>query len=79
MANNGLVADDLRNALIKEMDGKVSFPRMGTLPEYQADTGTYAKFSEHPRKEVSEDLDDINAERVRYLLNIDDALIEILI
>ncbi len=78
MANNGLVADELRNALIKEMDRKVSLPRMGSLSEYPVDTGAYSKFSVLRRKEVSEDLDDINAERARYLLNIDDALIELL-
>jgi len=41
---------------------------MGSLPEYPADTGTYAKFSVIRRKEVSEDLDDISAERASYLL-----------
>ena len=77
MANNGLVADDLRNALIKEMDSSISFPRMGSLPEYPGDTGTYAKFNVRRRKEVSEDLDDINSERASYLLNTDDALMEL--
>ncbi len=78
MANNGLVADNIRKAFIKEMDGKVSFPMTGSLPEYPVDTGNYAKFSAGMKEEVCEDLDDINAERARYLLNIDDALIELL-
>lgn len=76
MTNNGLVADDLRNALIKEMDRKVSLPG-GSLPEYPVGTGTYSKFSVLGRQEVSEYLDDINTERARYLLNTDDALIEL--
>ncbi len=79
MVNNGLIADNIHNVLIKEMNRKISFPNVGLFANDQIDDGDYAKSEVIIRKEVSSNLDEINADRVRYLLNIDDALIEILI
>ncbi len=79
MVNNGLIADNIRNVLIKEMNRKISFPNAGLFYDNQIGVGGHANSEVIIRREISSNLDEINADRIRYLLNIDDALIEILI
>lgn len=83
MANNGLVADDVRvrnvrEALLEEMDLKLPFPNRSVFSDYPVDEGNFVNSSVVRRKDTHEELDEIHTERARYLLNIDDALIELL-
>ncbi len=76
MESNGLISDEIRNVLIKETNRKISIPKAGLFPDNQIGFGDHASSEVIIRTEVSPDLDELNADRIRYLLNIDDALIE---
>ncbi len=83
MANNGLVADEIRarnvrGALLKEKESKLSFPNISLFSDDPVDKGNFIHSCVARRQDTHEELDDIQTERARYLLNIDDALIELL-
>jgi hypothetical protein len=83
MANNGLVADDvrvrnMRETLLEEMDLNLSFPNRSVFTDHPADEGNYGHSGVVRRKDTHQELDEIHTERARYLLNIDDDLIELL-
>ncbi len=78
MAYKGLVADNVPGVpetLFEEIDRKMSFPG-GVFSEYPADEGNYMHSVVSTRKETHDEMDEIHAERATYLLNADDALIE---
>ncbi len=80
MAYKGLVADNVLNiqeALFENLERKLSFPR-GIFSDYPVNEGNYMHFGVSKRNETNEELDDIHKERARYLLNTDDALLELL-
>ena len=80
MAYKGLVADNVLNtpdALFEDLDRKLSFP-IGVFSDDPVDEGNYQNSGVSQRNEKDEELDDIHKERVAYLLNTDDALIELL-
>ncbi len=78
MVYKGLVADNVPGVpetLFEEIDRKVSFPG-GVFSEYPVDEGNYVHSVVSMRKEIQDEIDEIHAERAAYLLNTDDALIE---
>jgi len=80
MAYKGLAADNVQNiskALHEGLDCKLSFPG-GVFSDYQEDEMNSMDSGVRKRNETDEELDDIHKERVAYLLNTDDALIELL-
>ena len=80
MAYKGLAADNELNipeSLFEDLDRKLSFP-IGVFSDYPVDEGNYQNSGVSQRNEKDEELDDIHKERVAYLLNTDDALIELL-
>ena len=79
MVYKGLVADNVPGApeaLLEEIDRRMSFPR-GVFSEYPVDEGNYVHSVVSTRKEIQDKIDEIHAGRAEYLLNTDDALIEI--
>jgi len=80
MAYKGLAVENERNipeAPFEDLDRKLSFPR-GVFSDYPVDEGNYLHSGVSNRNETDEELDDIHKERVAYLLNTDDAMIELL-
>jgi hypothetical protein len=80
MTYEELVADNVLNipwALFEGFDRKLSFPRE-EFSDYPVDEGNYLHSVVSKRNETNEELDDIQKERAAYLLNTDDALIELL-
>jgi hypothetical protein len=80
MEYKGLVAENVQNiskALHQDLDCKLSFPG-GVFSDCQVDEMNYLDSGVSKRNETDEELDDIHKERVSYLLNTDDALIELL-
>ncbi len=78
MAYKGLVADNaprVPETLFEEIDRKILFPR-GIFSDYPAEEGNYTHSDGSRRKDTDEEIDEIHAERATYLLNTDDALIE---
>ena len=77
METNGLVADVIRKTRISESDRKVSFPITGLFPSDQFGV-VHQKNFDFSLKEAADSFEDIHVEMERYLLNTDDALIEML-
>lgn len=78
MAYKGLVADNvpgIPEILFEDNDRKLSFPR-GVFFDFPVDDVNYMRSSVDMRKEPHEEMDEIQTERARYLLNTDDALME---
>lgn len=62
-------------SFFEDIDRKLSFPR-GVFSDFPVDDGNYMHSGVSMRKEPHEEMDEIHSERARYLLNTDDALIE---
>lgn len=75
MQATGLVTDVRRKAMISESDQKVSFQVTGLFPRNQSGI-VHQKSFDYSLKEAVDSFEDIYTERERYLLNTDDALIE---
>lgn len=79
MAYKGLVADNVPGEpeiLFEDNDLKLSFPS-GVFSDFPVDDGNYMRSSVDMRKELHEEMDEIHSERAIYLLNTDDALMEL--
>jgi hypothetical protein len=83
MAYKGLAVDDVRirkvsEAQLEETDFKLSLPKRSVFSDFPVNEGNFIHSSVTRMKDTHEELDEIQTERARYLLNIDDALIELL-